>query len=128
RTPCAWPSACTCWRTAASRARAAVPSWRATTTSGASIWASDPCPTVRSMTDLPRNISLVGASNFRDLGGYAAQDGRQVRWRRLFRSDHLAGLSPQDAQALAALGLARAVDLRGHDESSAQAYQLPSVR
>ena len=80
------------------------------------------------MADLPRNISLVGASNFRDLGGYAAQDGRQVRWRRLFRSDHLAGLSPQDAQALAALGLARAVDLRGHDESSAQAYQLPSVR
>jgi len=80
------------------------------------------------MTDFSRSLALSGASNFRDLGGYAGQDGRPVRWRRLFRSDHLAGLTPQDAQALAGLGLARAVDLRGQHESAAQAYALPSVR
>lgn len=80
------------------------------------------------MDDFSRSLPLVGASNFRDLGGYVGQGGRLVRWRRLFRSDHLAGLTVQDAQRLAALGLARAVDLRGRLESSAQAYELPDVR
>ncbi|MFT4193341.1 tyrosine-protein phosphatase, partial [Ottowia sp.] len=36
-----------------------------------------------------RSLRLAGASNFRDLGGYTGADGRAVRWRRLFRSDHL---------------------------------------
>ena len=44
-----------------------------------------------------RCLNLAGASNFRDLGGYRTVDGQQVRWRTLFRSDHLAGLTPQDA-------------------------------
>ena len=34
-----------------------------------------------------RHVPLEGASNFRDFGGYAAADGRSVKWRRLFRSD-----------------------------------------
>ncbi len=80
------------------------------------------------MTVFTRSVALSGASNFRDLGGYAGQDGRLVRWRRLFRSDHLAGLTQQDAQALADLGLARAVDLRGQQESAAQSYSLSAVR
>ncbi len=80
------------------------------------------------MSDHSRSVALAGASNFRDLGGYAGRDGRAVRWRRLYRSDHLAALTPQDTQALAGLGLARAVDLRGRRESAAQAYQLPAVR
>ena len=85
--------------------------------------------TVRGMTgDFPRSLGLSGASNFRDLGGYAGHGGRVVRWRRVFRSDHLARLTPQDAQALRALGLARAVDFRGRAESAAQGYALPSVR
>ncbi|AVP56796.1 tyrosine-protein phosphatase [Pulveribacter suum] len=79
------------------------------------------------MTVFTRSVALSGASNFRDLGGYAAQGGRLVRWRRLFRSDHLAALTAQDAQALAALGLARAVDLRGQLESAAQSYSLAAV-
>ena len=33
------------------------------------------------MPDLPaRHFNLAGASNFRDLGGYPARDGRAVRW------------------------------------------------
>lgn len=80
------------------------------------------------MTVFTRSVALSGASNFRDLGGYAGQDGRLVRWRRLFRSDHLAGLTGQDAQTLATLGLARAVDLRGQLESAAQSYSLAAVR
>lgn len=80
------------------------------------------------MNDFTRSLSLVGASNFRDLGGYAGQDGRMVRWRRIFRSDHLAGLTAQDAHVLADLRLARAVDFRGQMESSALSYDLPDVR
>ncbi len=79
-------------------------------------------------TGFSRNLPLHGASNFRDLGGYAVQDARTVRWRRLFRSDHLAALTPEDGQALQELGLARAVDLRGQLESAAQSYALPRVR
>ena len=80
------------------------------------------------MNDFSRSLSLSGASNFRDLGGYVGQDGRPLRWRRLFRSDHLARLTPQDTQTLQQLGLARAVDLRGRAESAAQSYALPGVR
>ena len=39
-----------------------------------------------------RVITLQGGRNFRDLGGYAAQDGRTVKWGVLFRSGSLAGL------------------------------------
>jgi protein-tyrosine phosphatase len=74
-----------------------------------------------------RALSLAGASNFRDLGGYIGHDGRPVRWRTLFRSDHLAALTPDDQAALARLGLARAFDFRGVHERAASAYELPGV-
>lgn len=74
-----------------------------------------------------RTLALTGASNFRDLGGYIGHGGRAVKWRCLFRSDHLAGLTEQDRALLAQLGLARAVDFRGAAESAAQAYTLPGV-
>jgi protein-tyrosine phosphatase len=74
-----------------------------------------------------RSLRLTGASNFRDLGGYAGADGN-VRWRRLFRSDHLAALTPQDAQVLQSLGITRVFDLRGVSERAAVPYDLPGVR
>lgn len=80
------------------------------------------------MGDFSRALTLDGASNFRDLGGYGAADGRRLRWRTLFRSDHLAALTPQDTAQLAQLGLARAVDFRGREERAAQPYELASVR
>lgn len=80
------------------------------------------------MPDHPnRVLRLEGATNFRDLGGYRGQDGRAVRWRRLFRSEHLAGLTPADQAALAALGLRRAVDFRGVAERAATPYEVPGV-
>ncbi|RYE42556.1 MAG: tyrosine-protein phosphatase [Hyphomicrobiales bacterium] len=79
------------------------------------------------MQAFTRSLPLSGASNFRDLGGYVGRDGRPLRWRRLFRSDHLAALTPEDAAVLADLQLARAVDFRGHAERSALAYALPGV-
>ena len=70
---------------------------------------------------------LQGATNFRDLGGYPGHEGRPVRWRRLFRSDHLGGLTEADKAVLGELGLAKAFDFRGQAERAAVAYELPGV-
>src|SRR5665647_3408863 len=74
-----------------------------------------------------RSLKLTGATNFRDLGGYAGLGGRLVRWRRLFRSDHLAALTPDDVATLSNLGLSRAYDFRGEAERAAVPYVLPGV-
>lgn len=74
-----------------------------------------------------RSLSLSGATNFRDLGGYAGRGGGTVRWRRLFRSDHLAALTPQDVALLSTLGVARVCDFRGADERAPLACALPGV-
>ncbi len=74
-----------------------------------------------------RVLRLAGATNFRDLGGYAAPGGRIVRWRRLFRSEHLAGLSKEDHAALAELGVTRTFDFRGEAERAATPYRLEGV-
>ena len=63
-----------------------------------------------------RHIPLEGLSNFRDLGGYAAADGRTVKWRRIFRSDTLASLSDRDIHEVEQLGIVVACDLRYGDE------------
>lgn len=91
-----------------------------------------PGAVLQSVTDAPgaapaRSIVLAGASNFRDLGGYAGHDGRTLKWRHLFRADHLASLSPSDLQVVAQLGITRTADFRGQSERTAQAYALPGV-
>jgi protein-tyrosine phosphatase len=63
-----------------------------------------------------RHLNLAGASNFRDLGGYPAKGGRMVRWRQIFRSNHLGHLTEQDATVLRSLGVKSAFDFRGKDE------------
>ena len=71
------------------------------------------------MSESPaRHLNLAGASNFRDLGGYPGQDGRTVRWRKLFRSNHLGGLTPADIAVLRQLSVRSAFDFRGKDERS----------
>lgn len=59
-----------------------------------------------------RLLPLVGACNFRDLGGYPTVDGRVTRWGRLFRSDTLHELTDDDLDVLQDLGLAAVIDLR----------------
>ena len=79
------------------------------------------------MQSPPRHLPLQGASNFRDLGGYTGHGGRSVRWRVLFRSDHLAKLTDADLGQLQALKVGRSFDFRGQQESAAQAYQWPGT-
>src|SRR5260370_13960946 len=66
-----------------------------------------------------RHLNLAGASNFRDLGGYPARDGRPVRWRQIFRSNHLGHLTEADIELLRPLGLKSAFDFRGTEERAA---------
>jgi len=75
-----------------------------------------------------RHIALTGASNFRDLGGYVGHQGRTVKWRKIFRSDHLAKLSPNDLLLIQSLGIQRSFDFRGVQESQAQAYDWPDIQ
>jgi len=63
-----------------------------------------------------RRVALAGPINFRDVGGYATDDGYAVRWGQVYRSDSLHHLTPQDGVRLAALGLRSALDFRAHDE------------
>jgi protein-tyrosine phosphatase len=72
------------------------------------------------MSDSPaRHLNLEGASNFRDLGGYPTADGRIVRWRRIFRSNHLGHLTAADIDVVRGLGVRSAFDFRGLDERAA---------
>jgi protein-tyrosine phosphatase len=69
------------------------------------------------MSEYPlRHLNLQGASNFRDLGGYVTSDGRKLRWRRLFRSNHLGHLTTADIDVVRGLGVKSAFDFRGLGE------------
>jgi protein-tyrosine phosphatase len=80
------------------------------------------------MQDTPaRHFDLAGASNFRDLGGYAGKDGRKVRWRHIFRSNHLGHLTEADIATLRGLGLKNAFDFRGAEERGAAACAIAEI-
>ena len=66
-----------------------------------------------------RHISFEGALNFRDLGGYRTEDGRAIKWRRLYRSDHLQRMTETDvAKARNELGIRTVIDLRQPDRTA----------
>ena len=76
---------------------------------------------------LARHLNLSGASNFRDLGGYPTSDGRTVRWRQIFRSNHLGHLTDEDVSILRDLGVRSAFDFRGTEERTAALCGMPEI-
>lgn len=72
-------------------------------------------------------MNISSAANFRHVGGYAGHGGRRVVERRIFRSDHLAALTADDARRMAALGLRRILDFRGVAERAAAPCALRDV-
>ena len=80
------------------------------------------------MTDIPiRHLNLEGATNFRDVGGYPASDGRTVRWRRIFRSNHLGHLTDADIGIVRELGVKTAFDFRGSEERTAAVCKVEEI-
>jgi protein-tyrosine phosphatase len=69
------------------------------------------------MTDnnLPHEIPLAGASNFRDLGGYTAGPG-SVRFGAVYRSGRLPGLTDGDLRVVEDLGIRTVVTLLNDDD------------
>ena len=65
-----------------------------------------------------RHVPLEGTFNLRDVGGYSAAAGT-TRWRKLYRSDSLHQLSPQDRAELADRGISLVIDLRDDQERAA---------
>ena len=57
-------------------------------------------------------IHLDGLQNVRDLGGYAAADGRRIKSGLIFRGDRLDNLTEQGRKQFLALGVKNVFDLR----------------
>lgn len=77
------------------------------------------------MTAAERVLPLEAATNFRDLGGYRTDDGRRVRWGRLFRSGHTAELSERDVAYLDELDIRVCCDFRRQEEHYVEPSRLP---
>jgi protein-tyrosine phosphatase len=75
--------------------------------------------------DAHRHLDFAGIHNFRDLGGYATEDGRQVKWGVLYRSGTLHGASDEDLGYLQQLGLHTLVDFRSSAEKAEEPDRLP---
>ena len=72
-----------------------------------------------------RLLNFEGISNFRDLGGYATADGRQLKWGTLYRSASLSGSTPADLEGLTRLKLSALVDFRSQAEKAEEPNHLP---
>lgn len=72
-----------------------------------------------------RVVTLQGALNFRDVGGYATDDGRHVKWGRVYRSGEINRLTDEDLAALAARRILTIVDLREAGEIKEARSRVP---
>jgi len=64
-----------------------------------------------------RHLRFKSVMNFRDIGGYRAQQGKTVAWRRCFRSGEFRNLTHDDLQRLTGeLGVVSVIDLRSEFE------------
>jgi protein-tyrosine phosphatase len=70
-------------------------------------------------------LKFKGTCNFRDIGGYEAQDGRTMKWGALFRSDELSRLSSEDLIKLQQLNLRTICDLRAPKERKSKPDRVP---
>ncbi len=59
-----------------------------------------------------RKLPLQGTPNFRDLGGYETEEGRRLRWGKLYRSSKLSALTDVDIGYVRRLGVTLICDFR----------------
>ena len=71
-------------------------------------------------------LPFAGGNNFRELGGYPADEGKTVRWGQIWRGVCTARLTdPADRARLDALGLRLILDLRSTAEAQAEPDYVP---
>jgi protein-tyrosine phosphatase len=75
-----------------------------------------------------RVVPLEQASNFRDIGGYPAADGKLVRWGLIYRSGATPLLTEADRKSVGTLGLVNMIDLRSNEERQIAPSRIDGVR
>lgn len=81
---------------------------------------------VRSHPAPGTQLVFAGGNNFRELGGYSADEGKTVRWGQIYRGSSTALLtSSADRAKLDALGLRLILDLRSAEEARQQPDYVP---
>ena len=71
-------------------------------------------------------LPFEGGDNFRELGGYAADEGKTVKWGQIFRGIPTSLLqSDADRKLLDSLGLRLILDLRSEAEAAKQPDDVP---
>ncbi|PJF25308.1 MAG: hypothetical protein CUN53_13455, partial [Phototrophicales bacterium] len=63
-----------------------------------------------------RILNVEGVANFRDIGGYAAANGKRIRWGLYYRSGMLGELTERGRGTLRDLNIRWVCDLRLHEE------------
>ena len=85
---------------------------------------NDVCP-----QDIAARYSFMDRiQNFRDLGGYPAQKGKQVRWGMIYRSGCISQYSDRDSIRLLLSGIKTIIDLRPQEEINERPIHFPNVK
>ncbi len=74
-----------------------------------------------------RELSVAGAYNIRDLGGYAGAGGKTVKWRTVMRSGDLNKLTDADLEYLASIPVVSYVDFRDSNEIKTAPDRRPAT-
>lgn len=77
---------------------------------------------ILSETQLP----MAGGYNFRDLGGMQSSNGKHIKWGKIFRTDDLYNLTPEDLQYLSSIPINYVIDFRYKDECSSAPDRFPN--
>lgn len=63
-----------------------------------------------------RLVTFDGTVNFRDIGGYENNEGKHVKWNKIYRSDSLSSLTKRDEEKLEEMKVTVDCDLRTSNE------------
>lgn len=74
-----------------------------------------------------RLLKLEGGCNFRDIGGYAADNGQTVKWGQVYRTGVLSYFTSNDHPSLLNLGVRAICDLRRIEEREREPTRWPDA-
>lgn len=63
-----------------------------------------------------RTLPIEGMINFRDLGGYKNNEGKIIKWGKLYRSGHIHNATEKGRRYIDKLGINTIIDFRSDDE------------